>query len=169
MDTLTLFWILLKGSLFSTGGTGNLPILFDELIARGWATEQMFAESLAIGQLTPGPTGLWVISLGYLVNGVVGALLATLAVAIPPLSILVILQLYNRAGEHPAVEGFVRGLGLAVVGIFLVVLVGIFRGTSADWRSVVIALAALGLALTNRFPVLVILGLAGLAGILLYR
>ena len=41
--------------------------MHDDLIPRGWATERHFAESLAIGQITPGPTGLWVIGLVLLI------------------------------------------------------------------------------------------------------
>ena len=70
MNPLLLFWLLLKGSLFSTGGMGNVPILHADLLARGWSSDRQFAESMAIGQITPGPNGLWVISLGYLVGGV---------------------------------------------------------------------------------------------------
>ncbi len=168
MNPFLLFWLFLKASLLSTGGTGNLPILYDDLIPLGWATDQMFAEALAIGQVTPGPTGLWVIALGYLVQGVPGGVLAAIAIVIPPLLVLLALALYNRIGHHPAVEGFVRGLSLAVVGVFLVILYGIFQESGIDARAIGIALAALGLAVWNRVPVLVILALAALAGVLLY-
>ena len=70
---LALFWIMLRAALLSTTGTGNLPIVHQDLLSRGWATDRQFAESLAIGQISPGPTGLWVISLGYFVGGLRGA------------------------------------------------------------------------------------------------
>ena len=79
MNPWLLFWLLLKASLFSTSGTGNLPILHTDLLALGWATDHNFAEALAIGQISPGPTGLWVISLAFLVDGVRGSLLASTA------------------------------------------------------------------------------------------
>jgi chromate transporter len=165
---LALFWILLKASLFSTSGTGNLPILHDELLARGWATETDFAEALAIGQISPGPTGLWVISLGYLLDGPRGAVLALVAIALPPLTVLLVHGLYLRYGAHPATQGFVRGLTLAVAGIFVVVLAQIMQGAGLDARSLGIAAAALALGATRRVPVPAILALAGLAGVVLY-
>jgi chromate transporter len=168
VNWLELFWVLLKSSLFTTSGTGNLPILHDELIARGWATEQDFAEALAIGQISPGPTGLWVISLGYLLDGPRGALLSLVAVALPPLTVLLVHGLYVRYGDHPAVQGFVRGLTLAVAGIFVVVLAQIMGGAGVDARSLGIAAAALALGATRRVPVPAILALAGVAGVLLY-
>jgi chromate transporter len=168
MSALALFWLLLKASLFSTTGTGNLPILHDELIARGWASETDFAEALAIGQISPGPTGLWVISLGYLLDGPRGALLSLAAVALPPLTVLLVHGLFVRYGDHPATQGFVRGLMLAVAGIFVVVMGQIMAGAGIDARSLGIAAGALALGATRRVPVPVVLALAGLAGVLLY-
>ena len=140
MSWLVLFWLLLKATLFSTSGIGNLPILHADLLARGWATEQQFAEALAIGQITPGPSGLWVISLAYLVDGTRGALLSAVAITLPPLAVLLLDGLYRRIGEHPATKGFVRGLVLAVNGIFLTVLVDIMRGNGVDVAAVAIML-----------------------------
>src|SRR5262245_54473630 len=122
IDPFTYFWILLKASLFSTGGTGNLPSIHADLLARGWASDRHFAEALAIGQISPGPSGLWVISLGYLTDGVRGSLLAALALSLPPMLVLVVDALHRRVGDHPLMQGFVRGLGLAVSGIFFVVV-----------------------------------------------
>ncbi len=82
--------------------------------------------------------------------------------------VLVVHSLYRRIGHHPATEGFVRGLMLSVVGIFLIVLGGIMASTGVGPRSIVIALAALLLGMTGRVPVIVVLLLAGLAGVVLY-
>src|SRR4051794_6400673 len=109
MSALLFFWSMFKASLLSTGG-GNIAILHQDLLARGWATEQQFAESLAMGQISPGPAGLWVISLGFLLDGVRGSLLALMATTPPPLLVLLVHVLYQRIGGHPATQGFVRGL-----------------------------------------------------------
>ena len=165
MNLAVFFGLLLKASLFSTGGLGNFPSLHSDLTARGWAAEHEFGESLAVGQVSPGPNGLWVISLGYLTAGVPGALLALVAILLPPLLVLAVDRLYRRIQHHPAVEGFVRGLGLAVVGIFVVVLLGLLRGVGLDSRTIAITLGSIGLGLTRRVPVPAILALAALIGI----
>ena len=70
MTYLGYFLLVLKASLLSTGGLGNVPGLHDDLVAtRGWVTERQFAESIAVGQTSPGPNGVWVISLGYMIGG----------------------------------------------------------------------------------------------------
>ncbi|MBV9850253.1 MAG: chromate transporter [Armatimonadetes bacterium] len=166
MSLWLYFWLLLKGSLFSMSGLGNVPSVHADLTARGWATERQFAEALAVGQVAPGPNGLWVISLGYLTAGGRGAGLALLAITLPPLLVLAVERLYRRVRHHPAVEGFVRGLGLAAVGIFFWVLLGLLRTAGLTPRSLLITLAALGLGATRRVPAIVILALAALAGVI---
>ena len=168
IDALLFFWLMLKAALFSTSGSGNLPILHQDLLARGWATDRQFAEALAIGQISPGPTGLWVISLGYLVDGLRGAVLSLIAIVLPPLVVLLVAGFYRRYGDLAAMQGFVRGLSLAVIGIFAVVLFGIMRTAGFNTPNLLIALGAMGLGATRRVPVLGVLTLAALVGIGLY-
>lgn len=169
MDYLVYFWLLLKASLFSTGGLGNFPILHEDLLAREWATERQFAEALAVGQVGPGPSGLWVISLGYLTAGWFGSVLAVIAICIPPLAVLAVERLYRRLHSHVAVDGFVRGLSITVLGVFLVVLVSLLRSNGIDVRTLSIMIGTVGLALTRRVPVSAILLLAAVVGIILYQ
>ncbi len=168
MDIFLYFWIFLKATLLSTSGLGNLPSLHDELVPRGWATEQDFAESLAVGQIAPGPSGLWVISLGYLTAGMLGALVALVAICLPPLLVLLVDRLHRRIGDHPAVEGFVRHLGLAVVGVFVVVIGRLLVTTGLDLSSVCIVIGSIAGALTKRIPVVLLLALAAGVGIIVY-
>ena len=162
---LLFFWLFLKASLFSTGGLGNLPSLHADLLARRWASDRQFAESLTIGQLSPGPNGLWVVSLGYLSGGLPGSLLALLAILLPPLLILAIERGYRRVQDHPAAEGFVAGLSLAVTGVFAVALLGILHSVGLSVRTGTLAAGAIALALTKRVSLFGIIGLAGLLGI----
>ncbi len=168
MNWLLYFWVFLKASLLSTGGLGNLPFLQKDLAALGWAQEADFVTALAVGQLSPGPTGSWSISLGYLTFGWAGAGLALAALSLPPLLVLVVAAFYNRLESQPLVQDFTRGLALAVVGLTLAVAWSLAGSTIEDWRGVLIAAAALALALSKRVPVIIILALAALAGIWLY-
>jgi chromate transporter len=168
MNWLEYFWLFFKASLLSTGGLGNLPFLHKDLIGLGWAKEADFLTAIAVGQISPGPSGLWSISLGYLTCGWLGAGLAGLALSLPPLLVLVVSAFYYRIAGHPTVQDFTRGLGLGVVGLTLAVAYNLATSTISDWRGILIMLAAMGLALTRRVPVIVILALAALAGILFY-
>lgn len=169
INPLLYLWLFLKASLFSTGGMGNFPILYADLIPMGWATEAEFVKALAIGQISPGPSGLWVICLGYLTYGMPGVLMSVVAISLPPLLVLAIDAFHRRAGEHPAMQGFVRGLGLGVVGISIVIIARLFQGIGVDTGGVVIALGSILLGMSRRVPVVVVLILAAIAGILIYR
>lgn len=172
IDPLLYFYLMLKASLFSTGGMGNLPAVRDDLVLRrGWASDEQIAASLSVGQITPGPNGLWVVSLGFLVDGLRGALVTTLAISLPPLLILLVERLFHRLGgdDHPAVRGFVRGLGLAGGGAFAVTLIRLLVGHGLDAASVFFTAASIALVLSRRVPPVAILLLAALAGALLLR
>src|SRR5437868_4240287 len=111
------FLLFLKASLFSTGGFSNLPSLHQDLIANGWAKEADFGQSIAIGQISPGPNGLWVISLGYLTYGYPGAFLALIAITIPALLLLVVSSGYAHLEHQTWVQGAMYGVSLAGVGL----------------------------------------------------
>ncbi len=167
-NPLLFFWLFLKASLFSFGGLGNLPFLHSDLIALGWAREPDFVTAIAVGQVSPGPTGLWSISLGYLAFGWPGAVLALVAISLPPLLILVVSAFYQRLEHSPQVQDFVRGLALGIVGLTVTVSLSLASSSIFDWGGVVICLAALVLAVTRKLPIILILLLAAVAGLLLY-
>jgi chromate transporter len=163
------FLLFLKASLFSTGGTGNLPSLYQDLISLGWATETDFAQAIAIGQVSPGPTGLWVICLGYLTYGWLGVMLAFLAILIPPFLVLALAAVYYKIQNRPSIRGLLRGIGLAVVGLTgVIAYTFVTTEGKLDWRSVLIASVAFAVGFSRKVNVLVILLGAGLAGYLFY-
>jgi chromate transporter len=167
MDMLLFFWLVLKSVLFSTGGFGPLPSLHDDLIAQGWAGEKEFTQALAIGQVTPGPNGLWVVSLCYLVGGLSGALLGCVALVLPPLLVVIVQRCHKRIAHLPATRGVLDGVVLVVVSFSTTVLAGLFvtNGIAADTAA--IALISAALAISRRVSVNVILIVAALAGWLL--
>lgn len=168
MTPLVFLWLFFKASLLSTGGLGNLPFLHQDLIALGWAKETDFVTSIAVGQVSPGPTGLWSLSLGYLSYGWAGAGLALLALSLPPLLVLVIAAFYNRLQRLVVVQDFTRGLAMGVIGLTLAVALGLANSTITDWRGIAIAVGSLGMAVSKRVPIILILVLAALAGYLFY-
>lgn len=169
IDPLIYFLLFLKASLFSTGGFSNVPSLHQDLIGMGWAVDADFGESIAIGQISPGPNGLWVISLGYLTYGYLGAVLALIAITLPALLVLGVAAIYARIERQRWVEGLMRGISLAVVGILVTVCWTIMRQPGVDWTGWLIAAIAFGLAMSRRVNLIVILGLAAIAGYVLYR
>lgn len=139
------------------------------MIARRWATEADFGRAIVVGQMSPGPNGLWVISLGYFTGGILGAFLALLAISVPPLLVLVIARSYARIERWPRTQGAMHGVSIAVLALLIAVIWTILRQPGVDARGLLIATGAFGLALTRKINILLILVLAGLVGYLVYR
>jgi chromate transporter len=167
MDWLTYFLLFLKASLLSTGGRGPFPYLYTDLIARGWAVESNFAEALTVGEISPGPSGLWVVSLGYLTAGLPGALLATLAIVLPPLVVLIVARIHDRLKSFRATQGVLDGLVLAIIGSGAVVLASLFVSNGVNLVTVAIAVVTAALTFTGRVPSWLLLLGAAVAGVVL--
>jgi chromate transporter len=169
VNPLIYFLLFLKASFFSTGGLGNLPSLHQDLIANGWAVESQFTQAIAVGQISPGPNGLWTISIGFLTLGYLGALLALLAISIPPFTIFALDAVHQQLQGRPAVKGFMRGVTLAVSGLSFVVAILLTNNPDmADWKAWIIAIGAFCLAATGRINSMVIVLIAAVVGYLCY-
>lgn len=169
MDWLTFFLIFLKASLLSTGGRGPFPYLYTDMISRGWATPADFPAALTVGEISPGPNGLWVVSLGYLTGGLVGALLATLAIALPPLTVLIVARIHERLKSFKATKGVLDGLVLAIAGTSLVVMGNLFVNNGVNIVTIAIAVVCAALMLSGKVPTWAMIAGAAAAGVLLLQ
>ena len=150
INPVLYFFIFIKASLFSTGGLSNLPSLHHDLIGEGWAEDTDFGQSVVIGQLSPGPNGLWVVGLGFFTYGLLGAAMALVAITIPAFLVLAVSAGYARIERSRWVPGGMRGVSLAVIGVLLSVVWTILNQPGMDWRGLLIAAGACGLAATRR-------------------
>jgi chromate transporter len=144
---------------------GNVSSLHDSFVHRGWATNGQFVQAMTVGQLSPGPNGLWVVSLGYLMLGPWGSFAALVGIAIPPLLVIGVEKLYSQVQHHPAVEGFLRGMTLAVVGVFVPILFKLLQSSGIDALKLTLVAVAFSLGWFKRIPVAAILALCALAGV----
>jgi chromate transporter len=73
-------------SLFAVGGGNSaVPEMHRFVVdVQHWLSDRQFADSFALAQLTPGPNIIIVTLIGYHVAGVLGGLVATLAMCGPP-------------------------------------------------------------------------------------
>src|SRR5258705_491127 len=117
MDPLALFAVLLKDSALALGGLGSLPLLRQDLVATGVVTDEQLVQALAIGRLSTGPNGLWIVSLGYQMAGLLGAAMALVASCLPPLVILPATAMARRWLLSVPFAGLVRRAALATAGL----------------------------------------------------
>ena len=94
MIYLQIFLSFLKIGLFGFGGgLAIFSLIQHEIDVHGWMTQEEFVDILAVSQVTPGPIGINCATyVGYTATGTVwGSLLATVAIIIPSLVIMLAL------------------------------------------------------------------------------
>ena len=170
MDPLALFLVFLKASALSIGGLSSLPLLRAELVAPHIATDDQVIQAIAIGRISTGPNGLYVVSLGYLVAGFVGAGVALVAATLPPLVIVPIATVSRRWLLTTPVAGLVRGVALATAGLLAATSVGILQAAGATaWWQLALAAAGVVLSVQGKIHPALVIAIGAAVGILLGR
>lgn len=162
---VTLAWTCFKAGAFVFGtGFAIIPFLQRDFVeVLGWVDITTFKDALAFGQMTPGPVVVTVTFLGYKIAGLMGAVVATVAVYFP--SFFHHLTWYPRFSQRLAqmtwVPSFVIGAISAVSAGILWVIGTNLRGLSA-FQSVVFVLSLL-LVEKSKLPSWFIIIMAGVA------
>lgn len=181
MVYLDLFLVFLKvGFVSFGGGYAMIPLIEYEVQSHNWLTTQQFTDAIAIAGMSPGPIATnSAIFVGYNVGGVLGAIVAAMAVTLPSLFIVVMVGLFmNKMSKGQAIIDYAfYGLRPVITALILyaafnfAVQNGIIDGitlVNADWLSILFVFAALSLLLFTKIsPVLIIL-LSGIAGVVVY-
>ena len=77
-------------------------------------TGQQFVDTVALGLITPGPVVMMATFAGYLVDGLTGAAIATVAVFLPIYLLVAFLgNVSLRYAERPRMAGLVKGVTAA--------------------------------------------------------
>lgn len=120
MIYLDLFWTFFKiGAFTFGGGYAMLAMIQVEVVKKGWATEEMILNYLAISESTPGPFAVNASTfVGTTQGGILGGLCSTIGVVLPAfLIILLVAKMYEKYKKSRAVAGCMSGLKPAVVGL----------------------------------------------------
>ncbi len=152
------------------GGYAILSFLQQEVVRRGWMTTERFVDMIAISQSTPGPIAINMATfVGFENGGVPGALLATLAVSLPGMLMMMLFALFFfHFYERPGAQSVFRGLRPAVLGLIAAAAWQI--GSVAIVNGSALGIAAVCCVLIARWgvhPVLLVVGSA-VAGIVLF-
>ena len=187
---LQLFISFFKIGLFGFGGgLAILSLIELEVEQYGWMSQQEFVDIVAVSQVTPGPIGINCATyVGYTVAGFWGSVLATAAIVLPSLIIMLSIcrayfWLNKRFTGNVYFEQTLRMLRFTVIGLIASAALILIKPTTfidtASW--IIFALVAFFtilpqvtkekkvLPIVNLFshPILLIV-LAGIAGYLIY-
>lgn len=161
MNLLTLFFEFFKTGLFAVGGgMATLPFLYNIADRHpDWFSAAEIADMLAVSESTPGPIGVNMATFaGYKVDGVVGAVTATMGLVTPSVIVILLVALFLKSFRNsPVVESVFYGLRpassamIAAAGLTVVTTTLVHPGNPGwsffDWKAIV--LAAVLLVLTR--------------------
>jgi len=184
MIYLELFLGFLKVGCFSFGGAyAAIPLIRDVVLSYGWINDEMLSYMIAVSESTPGPIMINVATyVGASQGGILGAIIATFAVALPAfLIVLIITAVMSKVTKNKYVQAVLGGLKPCMIGIILAVgcwmiITNLFGSTFSafDIRALIITaiLAAVYFGLRKVIkkgisPILLI-GISAVLGIIIY-
>jgi chromate transporter len=173
-QTLALFEAFYRsGALVFGGGHVVLPLLREAVVAPGWVSNDAFLAGYGAAQAVPGPLFTFAAYLGAVAapppNGLAGAAIALVAIALPGLLLVAgVLPYWDAFRRRARAQAAMRGTNAAVVGILAAALY------DPVWVSAVhdrwdFALAAAGFVMltVGRAPPLVVVLATALAALAL--
>jgi chromate transporter len=178
MIFLELFITFFLIGMFTIGGGyAMLSLIQNEVVTvHGWITDTTFTDIVAISQMTPGPIGINSATyIGYEVAGLWGSVVATVAVSLPALTLMMLLTIFFlRLRDNRYVKGVVGSMRPVVVGMIAsaaLLLMFPAEGDDApsfiDGWSWVIFLLTLLASVKKINPILLIVA-SGVVGVLIY-
>ncbi|MGX1928296.1 chromate efflux transporter [Flagellimonas sp. 2504JD4-2] len=145
LGALKIFLTFLKvGAILYGSGYVLFAFLDAELVANGWLTRQALIDAVAVGQITPGPVLSTATFIGWQMNGVSGALMATAGIFLPSfLFVLLLNPLIPKMRKSKIIRNILDAVNVAAVALIVAVCIEMGKDTLTDWRTIVIAVVSL--------------------------
>jgi chromate transporter len=119
-DLLTqiLLFFTKAGAFVFGSGVAIVPFLQQGMVQQfGWLNEHQFLDAVAVAMITPGPVVITVAFIGFLVAGLVGAVMASIGIFLPVyLFTIVPAPWFKRHRDNPQLKAFVDGATAAATG-----------------------------------------------------
>jgi chromate transporter len=148
-----LFVLFLKIGLLSFG-SGYVLVAFlraDLVQSLGLLTDRQLLDAVAVGQVTPGPVYTAATFVGYLLAGVPGAVVATIAIFLPAfVGVALVHPFVPRLRASPIASAVLDGVNAASLGLMAAVTIQLARATVVD--AVTLALVVGAFAVAVRRP-----------------
>lgn len=154
------------------GGLTMLPMLKYELIEKKqWIDEERLLECYAIGQCTPGIIAVNTATyVGYLRKGILGGIFSTLGMASPSILIITMVAAFLRSFMGSAIlQHALMGIRGAVCALMLNTVYTLAKKSLINPACVGICAVTFLLALLTEIPTILLIVLAGIAGVVIDR
>lgn len=167
------------GLLAIGGGYATLPFLYTLSEQYQWFSAKELTDMIAISNITPGPVGINVATFaGYKTAGLLGGIIATTAIVLPALIIIMIIANFlDKYKENKIIQSLFSGLKPAACALLAGICVKLFSEiiingdkimtNNVDYKSITIFILLMLISLkTKKNPILLIL-YGAVAGILI--
>ncbi len=167
-----IFWVFLKSFSLSTSGPAAIGLVYEEVVG-DLLDERTFVEAVGFSNALPGGEAMKLaMFVGYAAAGWAGVLAAVAGTLLPPvLMVTGALLALDTLREARWLAGFLHGLTPALAAMIAVVGWKIFHASSTGVvgrKTIALAVLSFG-ALWLGLPSPLVLLLAGLAGVFIYR
>lgn len=159
MKLVVLYLLFLKATATTFAGLASLPEIRSELVVqRHLVTDDQLNASVVITRSTPGPVGVYVVSVGYFAAGLVGAIAGWLAMSTPALAIILLMSYLGRRAEHPRVRGLLRTVVLASAALLVTAAIPLAHDAIRGPLTIVLGVASLLVLLSKKIDTLWVIG-----------
>lgn len=138
---LNLFLVFLKiGAILYGSGYVLFAFLDAELVSKGLLSRTTLIDAIAVGQFTPGPIFSSVTFIGYQINGLSGAIVATIGIFLPSFLFIALLNpLVKKMRNSKTFSIFLDAVNVASVAVIIAICFQMASDVITDWRTVLIA------------------------------
>ncbi|VTR99884.1 chromate efflux transporter [Tuwongella immobilis] len=143
LESMAAVLLKIGAVLFGSGYVLLAYLRADFVERRGWISETQLLDAIAIGQITPGPVSTTATFLGYLLAGIPGAIVATVAIFLPAFVFVAISGPWiPRMRESRLMGAFLDGVNVASVGLMLMVAWELARSALLDLPTILVAIVS---------------------------
>jgi chromate transporter len=162
--------LMLRIDLFAFGGGfASVPLMLHQVVdVRGLMDQKTFMDGIALGQVTPGPIVITATFVGYLLHGLLGAVVATVAIFTPSFVLLVVTApFFERLKHFPIFTKATHGILASFVGLLLYVTIKFSGAIPWDIIRVCLVVATLG-ALLKKIDLIYIVLITAVLSVVLF-
>jgi chromate transporter len=154
-------------SLFAVGGaTSAIPEMHRQAVdVQHWMTDRQFSELFAMAQAAPGPNVVIVTLIGQQAGGVLGGLIATLAMCVPSCVLaFAVSRVFDRFREARWRIAIQAGLIPVTIGLVAASALVVARAADHGWSTFAITIATAVFVYGTRITPLIPLAMAAALG-----
>ena len=159
---------LIAGCVTFGGAYTTLPFIYTQCVqGGGWLSQKQFLDALAITNMMPTPLVSFVTMIGFIGNGIEGAILMVIGIFLPAFSFTIIgHHIFEKIVDNKVVQPFLDGISSAVIGLLIVTAFQFFAAVATSANDAIIFFLSLNAVFhfSHKFTMPIVIVVAAIAG-----